>query len=148
MRDYYYVGSIYGNNSEELMMQEIKKNGPIVSSFEPRHDFGLYSDGVYSPNDALLTISQGEINLPFSEWFKVDHSIVIYGWGVNGNGVRYWEALNSWGEQWGEKGHFRIRRGENALGIESMSTGADPVLIESGQKAHSAVLDGLSQDLF
>lgn len=53
VRDYYYVGSIYGNNTEELMMQEIKKNGPIVSSFEPRHDFGLYQVGVYSPEQAL-----------------------------------------------------------------------------------------------
>ena len=26
--------------------------------------------------------------------------------------------MNSWGPAWGEKGHFRIERGNNILGIE------------------------------
>ena len=35
-------------------------------------------------------------------------------------GIKYWIAANTWGEDWGEGGFFKIQRGENAFGIESM----------------------------
>eukprot|EP00701_Giardia_intestinalis_P001120 XP_001704944.1 Hypothetical protein GL50803_6369 [Giardia lamblia ATCC 50803] len=35
----------------------------------------------------------------------------------------YWIARNSWGEEWGENGYFKIIRGSNECGIESHSQG-------------------------
>lgn len=40
-------------------------------------------------------------------------TVRVIGWGINGNGVRYWLAANSWGTSWGENGFFKIRRGDN-----------------------------------
>jgi len=36
------------------------------------------------------------------------------------NGTKYWIGMNTWGENWGENGFFRILRGENDCAIESM----------------------------
>jgi len=30
------------------MMRELKKNGPMVASFEPSYDFMVYGEGIYS----------------------------------------------------------------------------------------------------
>ena len=33
--------------------------------------------------------------------------------------TKYWIVQNSWGEEWGEKGYFRIKRGDNECDIET-----------------------------
>jgi cathepsin B len=45
------------------------------------------------------------------------HAIEITGWGIQ-NGVKYWQVKNSWGKEWGDKGYFKIIRGNNNCGIE------------------------------
>jgi C1A family cysteine protease len=51
---------------------------------------------------------------------NLDHSIVILGWGKDPkSGADVWIARNSFGPNWGEKGDFYIRRGQNDFGIES-----------------------------
>ncbi|KRZ37955.1 putative peptidase C1-like protein, partial [Trichinella pseudospiralis] len=48
-------------------------------------------------------------------------------WGVDhstGVPIKYWLCANSWGEEWGENGLFRIVRGENHCDIESFIIGA------------------------
>ena len=45
------------------------------------------------------------------------------GYGVE-NGVKFWRVQNSWDTTWGEDGFFRIVRGENECGIESLVTEA------------------------
>jgi C1A family cysteine protease len=46
------------------------------------------------------------------------HAVKIVGWGTDG-GMDYWAVANSWNEEWGEKGRFRIQRGIDVLSIES-----------------------------
>jgi cathepsin B len=38
------------------------------------------------------------------------------GWGVE-NGTPYWLVANSWNQDWGNGGYFKIRRGNNECGI-------------------------------
>jgi hypothetical protein len=35
-------------------------------------------------------------------------------------GMDYWLVANSWSPAWGEKGYFKIRRGTNECGIETI----------------------------
>lgn len=42
----------------------------------------------------------------------------MVGWGEE-NGKPYWLIANSWNEDWGDKGFFKIERGSNHCGIES-----------------------------
>ena len=45
---------------------------------------------------------------------------MILGWGKDPQtGTNVWIARNSFGQNWGEKGDFYIRRGQNDFGIES-----------------------------
>jgi len=59
-------------------------------------------------------------------WQKVDHAVLAVGWGVE-NGQKYWRIQNSWGEDWGEDGFFRMVRDENDSGVESIPEAAEVV---------------------
>lgn len=124
--DYYYVGGHYGACSEEAMMKEILKNGPVVANIEPTADFSFYKTGVFEP--MTQTAWQGYGDKLKKEWFKVDHSILVYGWGETDDGVKYWRVMNSWGGNWGEQGAFKIVRGVNAIAIETSAEAGIPII--------------------
>ena len=48
---------------------------------------------------------------------KLDHMVVLMGWGRNADGVDYWIVRNSWGEYWGDHGYAYIERHHNLMGI-------------------------------
>lgn len=124
VKEYYYVGGAYGKCNEREIMKEIKENGPLVLSFEPDYQFMFYKDGIYkSPDENWLTRGASK-----PEWEKVDHSVVVVGWGVdeasdsqgNKNKKKYWLLQNSWGPNWGISGYFKMERGTDHKGIESI----------------------------
>ncbi|CAG9566495.1 unnamed protein product [Danaus chrysippus] len=47
---------------------------------------------------------------------NIDHDVLLVGYGKE-NGIEYWTIKNSWSENWGDKGYFRIQRGVNCLCI-------------------------------
>lgn len=50
----------------------------------------------------------------------------LIGWGEE-RGIPYWLMVNSWSEDWGDKGLFKIRRGTNECGIDNGTTAGVPV---------------------
>lgn len=90
-------------SSQEEIMAEIYKNGPVEGAFSVYEDFPNYKSGVYQH------VTGEEIG---------GHAIKILGWGVE-NGTPYWLCANSWNTDWGDKGYFKILRGQDHCGIES-----------------------------
>lgn len=108
-------GSAYSvRASEDAIMQEIFKNGSVEAAFTVYSDFPTYKSGVYRHT------SGGALG---------GHAIKMIGWGVE-NGVKYWLVVNSWNEDWGDKGTFKIVRGENHCGIEGEVVAGIPKLGE------------------
>lgn len=87
---------------EQKIMEELYVHGPVQAAFVVFEDFHAYKSGVY--RHVFGHVVGG-------------HAVKLLGWGVE-NGVKYWLAANSWGEEWGLNGFFKIARGENQCGIE------------------------------
>lgn len=115
---YGYVGGYYGACNEELMRLELVLRGPISVSFEVYPDFENYKSGIYH-HTGLGGFNPFEI---------VNHAVLLVGYGVNETtGEKFWIVKNSWGEGWGENGFFRIRRGTDEAGIESIAVHVTPI---------------------
>lgn len=72
-----------------------------------------YTSGVWAPPPGLFGCKSDPDDL--------DHAVLLVGYGSD-NGTDYWLVKNSWGESWGEKGYFRIKRGDSMCGINTMVT--------------------------
>ncbi|KAL1445416.1 hypothetical protein MTO96_006733 [Rhipicephalus appendiculatus] len=106
--DKHYAGKVYRLPKDALrILVDILYNGPVSALFDVYSDFYAYKSGVY----------QRHSNQRCS-----GHVVRIIGWGTE-NGVPYWLAANSWGTGWGDKGFFKIRRGNNECNIESQVEG-------------------------
>jgi len=51
----------------------------------------------------------------------------MIGWGTEKD-VPYWLLVNSWSENWGNKGTFKIRRGTNECDIDENTTSGIPAI--------------------
>jgi cathepsin C len=123
---YEYLGGFYGATNEVEMMKEIRARGPIPGNMTVPWSFSYYRSGIFS--EKTLKKNSGKLNKTTLldknlSWSSVDHSILLVGYGEE-NGVKYWIGMNTWGENWGENGFFKILRGENDCNIETMGDAA------------------------
>lgn len=101
--DKHYGKKVYTLSGDETQIKtEIFKNGPVEADFTVYADFPSYKSGVYQQHSGQALGG---------------HAIRILGWGSE-NGVPYWLVANSWNPDWGDKGYFKIRRGNDECGIE------------------------------
>ena len=111
--DKHYASHIYSiENNVTLLQYEIMKNGPVEAELTVYSDFFHYKSGVYQnlTND-----------------LKGYHAVKILGWGVE-NGTPYWLCANSWNDEWGDHGYFKIRRDTNECDIMDNLNAGIPLL--------------------
>ena len=127
---YGYVGDWYGNCSERAMMEELQW-GPIVMNFEDTpwnfQMLGMFYDvDVYEPPKGWQANYLKKDKRGGYE--KVNHSNLIYGYGVTDGGKKFWRVQNSWGKNFGDNGVYKVIRGIDAMGIESNAEVGYPYL--------------------
>jgi len=99
--------SAFGLNSVSDMQSAIMQHGPLAVSFTVYSDFPTYKSGVYKHTSGSMLGG---------------HAVLMTGWGTE-NGEDYWWIKNSWNEEWGDGGFFKIARGNDECGIEGDVSG-------------------------
>lgn len=82
---------------------------PVSVAFEVVGSFRLYKEGVFTTNTCGSTP------------MDVNHAVLAVGYGVE-NGIPYWLIKNSWGEDWGDNGYFKMEMGKNMCGIATCAS--------------------------
>jgi cathepsin B len=96
-----------GERDQEIQT-EIMNNGPVEAAFSVYEDFLAYKSGVYQHKSGSMLGG---------------HAIKIMGWGSSPQ--PYWLVANSWNEDWGDKGTFKILRGD--CGINDGVVAGEPL---------------------
>ena len=114
---------ISSKDSRSLSIDEIKGilneiGGPIVVMFDLELIEGYIGDIIKTNPEKC---SQGA---------QPNHAVVIIGYGVDKDGSTYWIVKNSYGEDWGESGYFRVLAGENLCNIENIAIYPDVINLD------------------
>ena len=95
IKDYTYVTP----NNEEYMKYYVAQQ-PLSVSIEVNNSFIFYDDGIFESST--------------KEKPRLSHAVIVVGYGSE-NGIDYWLVMNSWGENWGDKGYIKIRRNVDSI---------------------------------
>jgi len=99
-------------SGEAAMMSEIFARGPIAC--------GVCADAKWeSWNSSAVFVG---------DCAQIDHEISVFGWGVDGEGTKFWWVRNSWGQYWpypGSGGAFKLMRGGTIEQTSAVETDCD-----------------------
>lgn len=79
------------------------------------------SVAVEADKSAFQLYKSGVMSSPFCGK-KLDHGVLIVGYGEGFLGEKYWKVKNSWGNTWGEAGYIRLERGKDTCGISQQAS--------------------------
>jgi hypothetical protein len=108
-----------GADYEELMKVALVKNGPLSVAFNAA-GMDYYDHGIAGCDTGTEYTEAGCISDPTEygtcDPTAIDHAVLVVGYGTQDD-VDYWVIKNSWAEEWGEDGYYRLIRGENMCGV-------------------------------
>jgi C1A family cysteine protease len=102
-----------GRGSESSMQSYVGSTGPLSVCVDA-NSWNSYRGGIMT--------SCGN---------NVDHCVQIVGYGTSGS-TNYWKVRNSWGGNWGESGHMRLKIGSNLCRINGEPTAVTVSASEDG----------------
>ncbi|XP_048531194.1 cysteine proteinase 1-like [Triticum urartu] len=130
-KDYPYTGKDGTCKFEKSKIAASVQNFSVVAVDEEQIAANLVKYGplAIGINAAYMQTYIGGVSCPYICGRHLDHGVLLVGYGASGFAPSrfkekpYWIIKNSWGENWGDKGYYKICRGSNVrnkCGVDSM----------------------------
>ncbi|XP_034676104.1 cysteine proteinase 15A-like [Vitis riparia] len=126
--DYPYTGTDGHCKFDKTKIAASVSNFSIVSIDEDQIAANLVKNGPLAVgiNAIFMQSYAGGVSCPFICSTSLNHGVLLVGYGSAGySPIRfkekpYWLLKNSWGQNWGEHGYYKLCRGHNICGVDSM----------------------------
>lgn len=98
---------------DDKILQALLTQGPVTVLMDGK-GLKTYQTGVWDG----FYIDENKARVKCSDKFEdLNHSALLVAIEFDADGQQYYTFLNSWGENWGEGGYFRLKREFNICGI-------------------------------
>lgn len=92
---------------DEEAVQQALLEQPLAVAFNVGESALYYDSGIIDVEECTVNDSD-----------NLNHAINLVGYGTDPDtGLKYWTLRNSWSTYWGDKGYFRVVRGERDCGV-------------------------------
>ncbi|KAK3006752.1 hypothetical protein RJ639_016193 [Escallonia herrerae] len=128
-KDYPYTGTDRGTcKFDKTKIEASVSNFSVVSLDEDQIAANIVKNGplAVAINAVFMQTYVGGVSCPYICSKRLDHGVLLVGYGSAGYAPirmkekQFWIIKNSWGERWGENGFYKICRGRNICGVDSM----------------------------
>ncbi|XP_064999373.1 cysteine proteinase 1-like [Musa acuminata AAA Group] len=140
--DYPYTGTDRGScKFDKSKIAASVQNFSVISTNEDQIAANLVKHGplAIGINSVFMQTYIGGVSCPYICGRHLDHGVLLVGYGSAGySPIRlkdkpFWIIKNSWGENWGEHGYYKICRGRNICGVDSMVSSVSAIHTQQDQ---------------